>query len=60
VIFSFVCFLVIVNIQDAVGNKAKIEFAQKVQVEVKSDKYESRILVGFFDAVYYTNFILLN
>jgi len=49
-----------VNIQDAVGNKAKIEFAQKVQVEVKSDKYESRILVGFFDAVYYTNFILLN
>ena len=41
------CFFPAASIRDAVGSNVKIEFMRAVQVEVKADRYESRILVSF-------------
>jgi len=37
------------SVRDAVGSKVKIEFMRAVQVEVKTERYEPRILVRFDD-----------
>jgi len=42
-----------VSVRDAVGSKVKVEFIRTVLAEVKTDKYESRILVCFSYFVYY-------
>jgi len=39
-------FCLTANVRDAVGGKVKIEYIRIVQVEVKTEKYESRILVS--------------
>jgi len=40
-------FCLTAHVRDAVGGKVKIECIRIVQVEVKTEKYESRILVSF-------------
>jgi len=54
-----ICCFVTVSVRDAVGSKVKIEFMRTVQVEVRSDRYESRILVCLRYLIFYLQQIAL-